>query len=103
MSDFPALPGAYKALFLYIEPGIIYLYHIHFLQLTRLVAVSTALPAILIWLKPGAAWFHHELIPAPDESFTSIDARTRLAVWQLGNCALCSLSFFLSRLDFRAP
>jgi hypothetical protein len=24
MSDFPALPGVYKALFLYIEPGTIY-------------------------------------------------------------------------------
>jgi hypothetical protein len=26
MSDFPALPGVYNALFLYIEPGTIYLW-----------------------------------------------------------------------------
>ena len=26
MSDFPALPGVYKGLFLYIEPGIHLLY-----------------------------------------------------------------------------
>ncbi|KAH9981835.1 hypothetical protein BJV74DRAFT_853170 [Russula compacta] len=80
--DFPALPGVYKTLFLYIEP------------------VSTILPAILIWFTPGAAWFHHELIPAPQESFTSIDARTHMAIWQLGNCYL--LLGMLSSLVFRA-
>ncbi|KAI9508674.1 hypothetical protein F5148DRAFT_1194061 [Russula earlei] len=82
MSDFPALPGVYKALFLYIEPSI------------------TILPAILIWFTPGAAWFHHELIPAPHEHVASIDARTLMAVWQLGNCYL--LLGMLSSLVFRA-
>ncbi|KAI0291757.1 hypothetical protein BC826DRAFT_1021961 [Russula brevipes] len=82
MSDFPALPGVYKALFQYIEP------------------VSTVLPAILIWLRPGAAWFHHELIPSPHESLATVDARTRMAIWQLGNCYL--LLGMLSSLVFRA-
>jgi hypothetical protein len=50
------------------------------------VTVSTILPAFLIWLTPGATWFHHELIPAPHEPVAIIDARTRMAIWQLGNC-----------------
>ncbi|KAI0248666.1 hypothetical protein BJV78DRAFT_1233475 [Lactifluus subvellereus] len=82
MSDFPALPGAYKALFLYIEPA------------------STILPAILIWFTPGAAWFHHELIPAPQDPSIGLEARTRMAIWQLGNCYL--LLGMLSSLVFRA-
>lgn len=32
MSDFPALPGAYKALFLYIEPGTVSSAHIYYLR-----------------------------------------------------------------------
>ncbi|KAH9960466.1 hypothetical protein BC827DRAFT_1342976 [Russula dissimulans] len=82
MSDFLALPGVYRALFLYIEP------------------IITILPVILIWLKPGAAWFHHELIPAPYEPVASVDARTYMAIWQLGNCYL--LLGMLSSLVFRA-
>ncbi|KAH9030140.1 hypothetical protein EDB85DRAFT_1866693 [Lactarius pseudohatsudake] len=82
MSDFPALPGAYKGLFLYIEPA------------------STILPAVLIWSTPGAAWFHHELIPAPGESPHILEARTRMAIWQLGNCYL--LLGMLSSFVFRA-
>ncbi|KAF8270974.1 hypothetical protein EI94DRAFT_1569512 [Lactarius quietus] len=82
MSDFPALPGVYKGLFLYIEPA------------------STILPAVLIWFTPGAAWFHHELIPAPGESPDSLEARTRMAIWQLGNCYL--LLGMLSSFVFRA-
>ena len=90
MSDFLALPGAYKALFLYIEPGIIYpcILFSAFIDRTQSnVVVTTILPAFLIWFTPGAAWFHHGLIPDPHESFSSVDARTRMAVWQLGNCA----------------
>jgi len=82
MSDFLVLPGVYKALFLYIEP------------------ITTILPAVLIWLKPGAAWFHHALIPAPYEPVANVDARTRMAIWQLGNCYL--LLGMLSSLVFRA-
>ncbi|KAI0306898.1 hypothetical protein B0F90DRAFT_1622018 [Multifurca ochricompacta] len=84
MSDFLVLPGVYKALFLYIEPA------------------STILPAILIWFAPGAAWFHHELIPAPpQEQVSSLDGRTRMAIWQLGNCCYLLLGM-LSSLVFRA-
>lgn len=64
------------------------------LLLTRFnVVVITILPAFLIWFTPGAAWFHHGLIPDPYGSFASVDARTRMAIWQLGNCALHSLCF----------
>jgi hypothetical protein len=94
MSDFPVLPGAYKALFLYIEPGIIQIFNFPPLLLTRLgVVVTTILPAFLIWFTPGAAWFHHGLIPDPLGSFAGVDARTRMAIWQLGNCAFYSLYF----------
>ncbi|KIK54603.1 hypothetical protein GYMLUDRAFT_48512 [Collybiopsis luxurians FD-317 M1] len=84
MSDsFPALPGFYKLLFLYFEP------------------VSTISPALLIWLWPGASWFHHQLVPTPDVlASRSLDARTVLAVWQLGNCYM--LLGLISSLVFRA-
>ncbi|KAI0268530.1 hypothetical protein BGY98DRAFT_924847 [Russula aff. rugulosa BPL654] len=72
MSDFPAFPGAYKALFLYIEPA------------------SFILPG-------AAAWFHHGLIPDPRESFASVDARARM-IWQLINCYI----LLMSSLVFRA-
>ncbi|CAL1697048.1 unnamed protein product [Somion occarium] len=69
MTDYPAVTGFYRLLFLYLEP------------------FSTVLPAVIIWGVPGAAWFHHELVPdgtPPSEAF--MDARTTMAVWQLGNC-----------------
>ncbi|KAK0506423.1 hypothetical protein EDD18DRAFT_1342732 [Armillaria luteobubalina] len=45
MTDFPALTGFYKFMFLYLEP------------------MSTMIPAVMILTFPGAAWFYHELIP----------------------------------------
>ncbi|KAJ3754671.1 hypothetical protein EV360DRAFT_51180 [Lentinula raphanica] len=83
-STFPALTGFYKLLFLYIEP------------------VSTISPALLIWLWPGASWFHHQLVPAfePSPPLNHLDPRTALAVWQLGNCYM--LLGLLSSLVFRA-
>ncbi|KAA1466683.1 hypothetical protein DENSPDRAFT_831559 [Dentipellis sp. KUC8613] len=81
MSSFPALPGFYKLLFLYLEP------------------ISTVAPAFLIWFFPGASWFHHELIPSSSAA-PALDARTTMAIWQLGNCYL--LLGMLSSLVFRA-
>ncbi|KAF5336818.1 hypothetical protein D9757_014653 [Collybiopsis confluens] len=81
-NSFPALPGFYRFLFLYFEP------------------VSTISPALMIWLWPGASWFHHQLVPAPDPSPIGLDARTVLAVWQLGNCYM--LLGLISSLVFRA-
>ena len=45
------------------------------------------MPAIMAWLLPGAAWFHNQLIPdgTPVPAALS-DARTTMAIWQLGNC-----------------
>ena len=81
MEDFLALPGFYKTLFLYIEPA------------------STIAPAFLAWFFPGASWFHHELIPfAPP--LAQLDARTTMAIWQLGNCYL--LLGMISSFVFRA-
>ncbi|KAJ4485452.1 hypothetical protein J3R30DRAFT_3364859 [Lentinula aciculospora] len=84
MASFPALPGFYKLLFLYFEP------------------VSTISPSLMIWLWPGASWFHHQLIPSPDPSPPSgfLDSRTVLAIWQLGNCYM--LLGLISSLVFRA-
>lgn len=84
MSDFPALPGLYQLMYLHIEP------------------VSTILPAIMIWLFPGATWFHHELIPdatpVPPAGF--MDSRTNMAIYQLGNCYF--LLGLISTFVFRA-
>ncbi|KLO11304.1 hypothetical protein SCHPADRAFT_877189 [Schizopora paradoxa] len=82
--DFPALPGFYKLLFLHLEP------------------ISTISPAILAWVFPGAAWFHHQLIPSsePVPDISSLDGRTKMAIWQLGNCYL--LLGLISSLVFRA-
>ncbi|KAF8213770.1 hypothetical protein K438DRAFT_1707652 [Mycena galopus ATCC 62051] len=82
MSSFPALPGFYQLLFLYLEP------------------MSTMLPALMSWTFPGAAWFHHQLIPSSDPVPTAaLDARTLMVVWQLGNCYL--LLGLVSSLVFR--
>ncbi|KAI0689687.1 hypothetical protein C8T65DRAFT_700192 [Cerioporus squamosus] len=82
LSDFPALPGFYQLLFLHIEP------------------ISTVMPAIMAWWQPGAAWFHHELIPDGTAPAVSLDARTTMAIWQLGNCYL--LLGLISTFVFRA-
>ncbi len=65
------------------------------------MVVTTILPVILIWFTPGAAWFHHELIPDsdPHRLYASVDDRTRLAIWQLGNCAFRGLCSFSPRPD----
>ena len=48
---------------------------------------STIMPAVMAWLVPGAAWFHHQLIPDGTPSPNVLtDARTTMAIWQLGNC-----------------
>ncbi|ETW84226.1 hypothetical protein HETIRDRAFT_313313 [Heterobasidion irregulare TC 32-1] len=82
MGNFPALPGLYKILFLYLEPA------------------STITPAFLTWFYPGAAWFHHQLIPSSDPFPKILESRTAMLVWQLGNCYL--LLGLLSSLVFRA-
>ncbi|KAF8554553.1 hypothetical protein OG21DRAFT_1412345 [Imleria badia] len=79
--DFPALPGFYQALFLYFEP------------------LSTISPAFLAWFFPGPEWFHAQLIPAGTPS-VALDARTTMAIWQLGNCYM--LLGLISSLVFRA-
>ena len=60
-------------------------------------AVSTISPAILGWFFPGAAWFYRELIPVVPRvpstlvsaavNDATLDARARMGVWQLTNCA----------------
>ncbi|KAJ6626963.1 hypothetical protein B0H10DRAFT_2210834 [Mycena sp. CBHHK59/15] len=83
MSGFPALGGFYQLLFLYLEP------------------ISTVFPALMAWVFPGAAWFHHQLIPSSAPAPPSIaDPRTQMIVWQLGNCYL--LLGLISSLVFRA-
>ncbi|ESK98116.1 hypothetical protein Moror_362 [Moniliophthora roreri MCA 2997] len=70
MSDFPALTGFYKLLFLYLEPA------------------STMIPGLIILFYPGATWFHHQLIPSKTEPlhFGLLDDKTTMALWQLGSC-----------------
>ncbi|KAF9058706.1 hypothetical protein BDP27DRAFT_1432393 [Rhodocollybia butyracea] len=90
MSDsLRALPGFYKLLFLYLEP------------------ISAILPAPMIWLWPGAAWFHYEQIPTSSNSSSPapLDPRTLLALSQLGNCymlvgLMVSLVFRVARDAF---
>ncbi|KAF8167885.1 hypothetical protein B0H34DRAFT_35872 [Crassisporium funariophilum] len=80
---FPALPGFYRMLFLYLEP------------------MSTIAPVLMVWVTPGASWFHHQLIPSAQSTpTTSLDPRTLMAVWQLTNCYF--LLGLISSLVFRA-
>ncbi|TDL28950.1 hypothetical protein BD410DRAFT_824510 [Rickenella mellea] len=82
--DFPALPGFYNLLFLHLEP------------------VSTVLPALVVWFYPGAAWFHHQLVPSeiPTPLTGTLEPRAEMAIWQLGSCFF--LLGLLSSLVFRA-
>ncbi|VDB89984.1 unnamed protein product [Peniophora sp. CBMAI 1063] len=79
---FLALPGFYRLLFLYLEPA------------------STIMPTFMAWAVPGAAWFHHELIPSVSSVPSTLDPRTTMAIWQLGNCYM--LLGLLSSFVFRA-
>ncbi|KAG7450765.1 uncharacterized protein BT62DRAFT_1072790 [Guyanagaster necrorhizus] len=98
--DFPALTGFYKFLFLYLEPSQFQLSLRSLHLLTDHLEVSTMIPAAMILTFPGAAWFYHELIPTPtSEPLQSLDARSKLAVWQLGNCYL--LLGMISTVVFR--
>ncbi|KAJ7293923.1 hypothetical protein C8J57DRAFT_1553534 [Mycena rebaudengoi] len=83
MAKFLALGGFYQLLFLYLEP------------------MSTMIPALMSWVFPGSAWFHHQLIPSALPAPTKIlEPRTEMMVWQLGNCYL--LLGLISSLVFRA-
>ncbi|EIM88363.1 uncharacterized protein STEHIDRAFT_167669 [Stereum hirsutum FP-91666 SS1] len=76
------LPGAYGALFLWLEP------------------VSTVAPAFLTWFFPGVRWFHHQLIPSSAPVPSILDARSTMAIFQLVNCYM--LLGLLESLGFRA-
>jgi len=69
---FPVLPGFYNFLFLTFEPFMI------------------VLPAFMIWVLPGAAWFHEGLVPSIGAVpyLDVLDDRTKMALWQLGNAYL---------------
>ncbi|TFK40943.1 hypothetical protein BDQ12DRAFT_415806 [Crucibulum laeve] len=80
MTKFPAMPGYYKFLFLYLEP------------------LSTFCPTIVVKFY-GANHLHHTLIPTITEPILSkLDPRTEMAIWQLANsyfllCLISSLMF----------
>ncbi|KAG7090716.1 hypothetical protein E1B28_009809 [Marasmius oreades] len=84
MSDFAALPGFYKLLFLYLEPA------------------STAIPGLMILIYPGSTWFHHQLIPSSTDPLPKgfLDDRTNMAIWQLAGCYF--LLGMISSFVFRA-
>ncbi len=90
--SFPALTGFYRWLFLYIEPSACSYVLEQQASLTTIftprVIVLTMLPCFFIWTFPGAAWFHHELIPDGTASpAKALEARTEMSILQLGNCA----------------
>lgn len=75
MSEFAALPGFYRLLFLYLEP------------------LSTIAPALIIWVFHGPEWFLHQLIPSADPVPTqSLDPRVLMTIWQLTNCTCISFT-----------
>jgi len=83
MSDFAALPGFYRLLFLYLEP------------------LSTIAPALIVWVFHGPEWFLHQLIPSTDPVPTqSLDPRVLMTIWQLTNCYF--LLGLISSFVFRA-
>jgi len=71
-------------LFLYVEPGLSFM------------------PALMAWVSPGTAWFHHQLIPSSTTTpvSASLDPRSLMAVGQLVNVYL--LLGLISSLLFRA-
>jgi len=82
MSNFPALPGFYNVLFLYLEP---------------LSALGGAISCLLY---PGVEWFYHGLVPSALSSSDALDARSVMAVSQLANCYF--LLALISTFVFRA-
>jgi len=83
MSEFAALPGFYRLLFLYLEP------------------VSTIAPALIVWFFPGPSWFLHQLIPSTEPApAQSLDPRALMAIWQLTNCTCIILT---SRVPTHRP
>lgn len=83
MSDsFPALPGFYRLVFLYLEP------------------LLTIIPVLFIWSPQGTNWFYQEQIPSSTLAPSPVDDRTRMIVAQLVNCFF--LLGLLSSLVFRA-
>lgn len=56
----------------------------------RIIPVSTVLPALMAWIYPGTAWFHHQLIPSTYPPPKSLDPRSTMLVSQLGNCLFSS-------------
>jgi hypothetical protein len=85
-----ALPGFYKALFLYIEPGELrtfwWLCRLCMLFNDQLLPVSTISPAFMAWIYPGAKWFYHELIPS-SASALPLEPKSSMAILQLTNCS----------------
>ena len=67
-SAFPALPGLYSFLFMYMEP------------------VSTFAAATSIWFYPGTAWYFHSMVPSSTAVPAVLDDRSQQAMWHLGNC-----------------
>lgn len=83
MSEFPALPGFYRLLFLYLEP------------------MSTMIPTLMIWISHGPAWFLHQSIPSTDPVPTQVlEPRVLMAVRQLINCTCIIL---ISRASTHPP
>ena len=91
MSEFAALPGFYRLLFLYLEP------------------LSTIAPALIVWLFHGPEWFLHQLIPSTETvPAESLEPRVLMAIWQLTNCTCiiltpttsthCKVGYFLLSL-----
>jgi len=68
----------------------------------HIMVASTVAPAFLAWFLPGAAWFHHELIPSAAPASRALNSRSQMAIWQLGNCmflaeTVCPNSYFHAR------
>ena len=71
---FPALPGIYRLIYLYLEP------------------LSIAVGTFFTWTY--ADWFYNELIPEPGIAVGTpvalIEPRAKMVVWQLGSCGCLS-------------
>lgn len=98
MAHSDVLPGAYGALFLWLEPSMLFalLLFEEFIDASVRRTVSTIVPAFLAWFFPGAQWFHHQLIPSSAPVPSVLDARSTMAIFQLVNCECCSLCIIFS-------
>ena len=65
------------------------------MQVQLVLPLAAVLMSVLmIWIYPGASWFHQQLVPSIPSTNVNLETRTLMAIWQLSNCTLKFTLFF---------